>query len=201
MPNKDKQPEATKLSKIKSEPSPPAHERGVPKVVIDSPSTSLKSRTASDYGTSSPKMGEHRSSKHKSESSSKSSSSKSNSKSSSKVKSEKDDWSEVNEPDERRRIQNRLAQRKFREKAKDQKDSRDRELENQLRAGYSYSTPGPDDLRGDHDLSGLPWGGPSMKHIVERGQAKERDSQAGGSRDYGGSYYDYGSGSRGSESR
>ncbi len=87
------------------------------------------------------------------------------------------------------------------EKAKDQKDSRDREFENQSRAGYSYSTPGPDDLRGDHDLSGLPWGGPSMKHIVERGQAKERDSQAGGSRDYGGSYYDYGSGSRGSESR
>ena len=29
-------------------------------------------------------------------------------------KAQKDDWSGVNEPDERRRIQNRLAQRKFR---------------------------------------------------------------------------------------
>lgn len=75
-------------------------------------------------------------------------------------------------------------------------------MENQLRAGYSYSAPSPDELQGGYDLSGLPWGGPSMKHIVERGQAVQRDSQQGGSRDY--SYYDPygGSGSgRGSESR
>lgn len=76
-------------------------------------------------------------------------------------------------------------------------------MENQLRAGYSYSSPTPNELAGQgYDLSGLPWGGPSMKHIVERGQAKERDSQQGGSRDY--SYYDqYGStgSGRGSESR
>ena len=75
-------------------------------------------------------------------------------------------------------------------------------MENQLRAGYSYSTPEPEDLGGDYNLSGLPWGGPSMKHIVERGKAKQQDSQAG-SRDYSYSYggYEYGgSGSgRGSE--
>lgn len=52
-------------------------------------------------------------------SSGKSASSKGNSKASSSVKTggkkaQKDDWSGVNEPDERRRIQNRLAQRKFR---------------------------------------------------------------------------------------
>lgn len=51
-------------------------------------------------------------------SSGKSGSSKGNSKSSSVKaggkKAQKDDWSGVNEPDERRRIQNRLAQRKFR---------------------------------------------------------------------------------------
>ena len=48
----------------------------------------------------------------------KSGSSKGSSKSSSVKtggkKAHKDDWSGVNEPDERRRIQNRLAQRKFR---------------------------------------------------------------------------------------
>lgn len=51
-------------------------------------------------------------------SSGKSGSSKGSSKSSSGKtggkKAQKDDWSGVNEPDERRRIQNRLAQRKFR---------------------------------------------------------------------------------------
>ena len=74
-------------------------------------------------------------------------------------------------------------------------------MENQARAGYSYTSPTPDDLQGGYDLSGLPWGGPSMKYIVERGQAKERDSQQGGSRDY--SYDPYGGGGsgRGSESR
>lgn len=54
----------------------------------------------------------------KRESSGKSGSSKGSSKSSSVKtggkKAQKDDWSGVNEPDERRRIQNRLAQRKFR---------------------------------------------------------------------------------------
>jgi hypothetical protein len=47
----------------------------------------------------------------------KSGSSKGGSKGSAKTggkKAAKDDWSGVNEPDERRRIQNRLAQRKFR---------------------------------------------------------------------------------------
>jgi hypothetical protein len=48
-----------------------------------------------------------KSSKSRSKSSSKSSTSSSNS------KSKMDDWSEVLEPDERRRIQNRIAQRKF----------------------------------------------------------------------------------------
>lgn len=51
-----------------------------------------------------------RSSKHYSESGAK----KHSSSSSSKAKSKCDDWSEVTEPEERRRIQNRIAQRKFR---------------------------------------------------------------------------------------
>lgn len=52
------------------------------------------------------------SSKHHSSSSS---SKKHSSSSSSKYRSKSDDWSEVTEPEERRRIQNRIAQRKFRE--------------------------------------------------------------------------------------
>ncbi|KFY13864.1 hypothetical protein V491_06235 [Pseudogymnoascus sp. VKM F-3775] len=119
-------------------------------------------------------------------------------------KAQLDDWSGVNEPDERRRIQNRLAQRKFREKAKDQKESRDRDAENQLHAGYAYTSPDPDDIGLETELSGLPWGGPSMRHIVERGKATQGGSRQG-SRDY--SFYDYGTGrggsgnSRGSDSR
>lgn len=72
-------------------------------------------------------------------------------------------------------------------------------MENQLRAGYSYSTPEPESLGGDYNLSGLPWGGPSMKHIVAQGKAKQQGSQAG-SQDYQyGSYgnYEYGGGSGG----
>jgi hypothetical protein len=112
------------------------------------------------------------------------------------------------------------------EKAKDAKETRHREEIDQRHAGLAYSTPEPEDLStNDYDLSGLPWGGPSMRHIVERGKAKERDYpsrtspasgvgyDAGGSVGYyggagSGGYgeYDYaasyGSGSgRGSESR
>lgn len=59
------------------------------------------------------KMPSSSSSKHHSSSSS--SKKHHSSSSSSKHHSKSDDWSDVTEPDERRRIQNRIAQRKFRE--------------------------------------------------------------------------------------
>ncbi|EGS16956.1 uncharacterized protein CTHT_0072800 [Thermochaetoides thermophila DSM 1495] len=53
-----------------------------------------------------------------------------------------DDWTEVTEPEERRRIQNHIAQRKF---------------------NLAFE---------DTDLAGLPWGGLSIRHVVARGHAE-----------------------------
>jgi hypothetical protein len=50
-------------------------------------------------------------------------------------------------------------------------------VENQRRAGSSYASPEPGDIDQNRELSGLPWGGISMKHIVETGKTKEQNSQ------------------------
>ncbi|RII10275.1 hypothetical protein CUC08_Gglean006265 [Alternaria sp. MG1] len=88
-----------------------------------------------------------------------------------------DDWSDVKDPSERRKIQNKLAQRRFRDKIKEQKEETERNAENQRRAGSSYASPEPENIDTSQSLSGLPWGGISMKHIVEKGKSKEQSSQ------------------------
>lgn len=161
--------------------------------------------------------------------SSSSSSKKHGSSSSSKHQSKGDDWSEVTEPEERRRIQNRIAQRKFRkyfvlinndfpqdensfapgvitaansttgEKAREQKEREERESRNEQLAGSSYQVPVPEDFMspegggeyGDY-LSGVPWGGVSIQHMVAMGHESEsrRGSRRGGLSDQQ-QQYDY----------
>ncbi|POS69048.1 hypothetical protein DHEL01_v212558 [Diaporthe helianthi] len=120
--------------------------------------------------------------------SSSSSSKRQGSSSSSKHHSKGDDWSEVTEPEERRRIQNRIAQRKFREKAREQKEREERESRNEQLAGSAYQVPVPEDFmspeggEGGDCLSGVPWGGLSIQHMVAMGHESEsrRGSRRGG---------------------
>ncbi|KAF1920143.1 hypothetical protein BDU57DRAFT_436084, partial [Ampelomyces quisqualis] len=101
-----------------------------------------------------------------------------------------DEWSEIKDPNERRKIQNKLAQRRFRDKAKEQKEESKQEAENQRRAGSAYVSPQPEEIDTNENLSGLPWGGISMKHIVEKRKSKENSSRQGSRENsvYGGVY-------------
>lgn len=82
------------------------------------------------------------------------------------------------------------------EKTKEQKEACERDAKNQRSAGLAYTTPDPEYMDADYELSGLPWGSLSLKHVVERGNARERESQQGSQ-----TYYGYGGSGRGSESR
>ncbi|KAJ3486483.1 hypothetical protein NLG97_g6604 [Lecanicillium saksenae] len=104
------------------------------------------------------------------------------------------DWAEVADPVQRRRIQNRISQRKFRKdkschgtvadtriadgscstlgkKVKESKAKAERDARNLEHAGNSYRIPTFHDILGDVALSGLPWGSVSLGCILTRGLA------------------------------
>ncbi|KAF2854890.1 hypothetical protein T440DRAFT_387590, partial [Plenodomus tracheiphilus IPT5] len=85
-----------------------------------------------------------------------------------------DQWSSVTDPNERRKIQNKLAQRRFRDKTKELREEAERQAENQRKAGSSYTSPEPEAIETNEILSGLPWGGINLKHIIETGRKKEQ---------------------------
>ncbi|KAI5461111.1 hypothetical protein BGZ63DRAFT_404009 [Mariannaea sp. PMI_226] len=107
------------------------------------------------------------SSRHSSTSSRKSS--KSSSSKRSKSTADDLDWTDITDPEERRRVQNRIAQRKFREKAKENKERAERDSQNRENAGNSYRIPSPSDFS-QEEVSGLPWGSVNFGHFVTRGQ-------------------------------
>ncbi|KAF1815851.1 hypothetical protein P152DRAFT_390075 [Eremomyces bilateralis CBS 781.70] len=90
-----------------------------------------------------------------------------------------DSSQKVNDAAERRREQNKMAQRRFRQRAKEARDEMERDKQNQERAGASYSAPESSELDQPSNLEGLPWGGISMQHVIQTGVEREKLSQAG----------------------
>ncbi|KAK7954866.1 hypothetical protein PG988_015560 [Apiospora saccharicola] len=74
-----------------------------------------------------------------------------------------DDWTDVTEPV--------------------QKEKSERDALNREHAGGSYQIHDSSDLTGDEEVSGLPWGGLSMRHVVARGHESESRRSGSGHED------------------
>ncbi|KAK1594807.1 uncharacterized protein LY79DRAFT_668416 [Colletotrichum navitas] len=107
-------------------------------------------------------------------------------KSKSNSKSTNDNWADITDPEERRRIQNRLAQRKFRKKTQDSKEKAVRDAHNEANAHNAYAIASPSAATtaaaaGAEEESGLPWGSINFNHVIARGH--EHESRRGSRRD------------------
>ena len=65
------------------------------------------------------------------------------------------------------------------DKAKETKERQERDADNRAHAHQVYDTPDPQSMEDDENLSGLPWGSLSLKHVISRGKAKESESRRG----------------------
>ncbi|KAH8714949.1 hypothetical protein HC256_003824 [Beauveria bassiana] len=95
-------------------------------------------------------------------------------------------WADITDPEQRRRIQNRIAQRKFREKARENREIKERQMRDLEHAGNSYRIPTATDIMGDGTVSGLPWGSVSLGHVVSRGHEAESKRSSSGRNTYNG---------------
>ncbi|KAI4151868.1 MAG: hypothetical protein LQ340_003239 [Diploschistes diacapsis] len=85
------------------------------------------------------------------------------------------DWKNIANPTERRKAQNRNAQRRHRSKKRHEEEEKLRVAQNQSAAGSSYKAPGPEDL-GNEDPTGLPWGSVSLRQVFDGGKGKSTQS-------------------------
>ncbi|KAH7020216.1 hypothetical protein EDB80DRAFT_702622 [Ilyonectria destructans] len=92
----------------------------------------------------------------------------------SRVSRTEDDWKDVSEPAQRRRIQNRNAQRKFRQKIKETAEKAERDSLNQSNSQNSYRTLDALEMAEESEVSGLPWGSINLRHIIAKGHEEQR---------------------------
>ncbi|SMQ52502.1 unnamed protein product [Zymoseptoria tritici ST99CH_3D7] len=76
-----------------------------------------------------------------------------------------------------RKIQNRIAQRKFREKVRKQRENTERQTDNARYAAETYTPPEPDQIDGTYD-SGPPWGSISLQYIFSIGRMREQSQKS-----------------------
>ncbi|MCJ1441778.1 MAG: hypothetical protein MMC23_002270 [Stictis urceolatum] len=67
-----------------------------------------------------------------------------------------EDWSHIEDQHERRRVQNRIAQRTYRARKKNEAEEAARVAENQQVAGAAYRAPNAEDMARNDNPSGLP---------------------------------------------
>ena len=65
------------------------------------------------------------------------------------------------------------------EKARENKEKAEREARNEQHAGCCYQIPAASGVTSEQEVSGLPWGTFSMRHVVSRGHEAESRRSSG----------------------